>query len=399
MARQSFNPNSSLFRMASKRLRRSAVEAYQRSDFGRAVKEFDRATRGGPPSPTALSKLVQTYQRRGQGSLLKELERSDAGRLATEIEKYAKRGGMARELVGQMLDALGSTGKLIKALSGTLSGRHAKAPKRGALRSAFDLLKAFGHGVLVNPRLATADEVSQGRAMAQSYLESTPGGLPGGRLGAQAGGYGQVPPPPPAEPRRGKPEAQGRRKTVDVPRGVGGGNIRVPPNHPLVTGDMVPAPNSSNVHSFGYDNDSKYLYVRYLAPDPGNPGQKSRNPGPLYRYGEVTPEMFLSLYKASSKGGWVWDYLRERGSVAGYKKPYQLVGIVGGYVPRHATFKPAGADYATAGEYYVPRQVAGAGGRFISSSKPLELVIPYQRHPNRGRPRGPNRGTPNRGRP
>ncbi|HEV3345420.1 MAG TPA: KTSC domain-containing protein [Pirellulales bacterium] len=387
MARSPFNPNSQLFRMASRRLRRSAVEAYRRSDFGRAVGEFNAAARTSPPSPTSLSRLVKTFQRRGQGSLLRELEKSDAGRLAAEIEKYAKRGGPSRQLIEQMLDALGSTGKLIKALSGTLSGRHAKAPSRGALQSAIDLLNAFGHGVLVNPRLASAGEVAQGLAIAKAYLEQTPGGLPG----ARAAGMGQVPPAPPPEPRRGRGEPQGGRKTVDVPRGIGGGNIRVPPDHPLVTGDMVPSPNSSNVHSFGYDQDSWYLYVRFLAPDPGNPGKKSSNPGPLYRYAAVRPEQFLQLYKASSKGGWVWDHLRVRGTVSGHQKDYELVGIVAGYVPRKATLKPEG-------EYYIGRTVRGEGGRGITSSKPDVLVRPLH-SPNTGRPRGPNRGEPNRGRP
>jgi hypothetical protein len=164
---------------------------------------------------------------------------------------------------------------------------------------------------------------------------------------------------------------------------------RFPANHPLVTGDMV-APgtslggghHSSSVHSFGYDLENRYLYVRFYA------DTKSDAAGPLYRYFDVAPAQFLSLLRAGSKGDWVWDHLRVRGSAAAHQKQYQLVGITRGYVPRKATLLKAG-------EFLVPRTVHVGGGRFVTSNRPYAKVSPFLRGlPNTGRPKPPNRGGP-----
>jgi hypothetical protein len=58
---------------------------------------------------------------------------------------------------------------------------------------------------------------------------------------------------------------------------------------------------SSNVHSYGYDEDEMLLYVRFLS-------------GALYRYYEVLPEVWEAFQMADSKGQFVWRMLRNWGN-------------------------------------------------------------------------------------
>jgi hypothetical protein len=147
---------------------------------------------------------------------------------------------------------------------------------------------------------------------------------------------------------------------------------------------------SYRVYEYGYDVESAFLYVRFVADTWGTEGQKL--PGSLYQYAEVTPEMFLSFHTARGSNSWIWDHLRVRGTVSGHQKPYRLVGIMGGYVPRKATLK---AD----GEWFIKRQIKTTSGKWLESQRPEMLVRPLAGKPWIGRPQSPNRGTPNTGRP
>lgn len=149
----------------------------------------------------------------------------------------------------------------------------------------------------------------------------------------------------------------------------------MPVDHPLVTGDMVPV-DSSNVHSIGYDLEHHLLYVRYL--DSGG------RAGPLYGYHDVTPDEFLRFLDAPSKGRWVWSNLRERGTIAGYRKPYFLAGITRGYVPRHAVLAQAAGGVLA--EVFRPR-TAYVGGRWRESRLPLHVARVLQVV----KPQGPGR--------
>ena len=87
-------------------------------------------------------------------------------------------------------------------------------------------------------------------------------------------------------------------------------------------------------------------------------------PGPLYRYDGVSPDAFLSMLTAGSKGTWIWDNLRIRGTVSGHQKDYSLVGIMPtpeypeGYVPRKATVEPIMQYYGVRGQPLVqPRKL------------------------------------------
>ncbi len=61
---------------------------------------------------------------------------------------------------------------------------------------------------------------------------------------------------------------------------------------------------SSNVESFGYDEEENTLYVRFLA--------RKTSPSTLYAYHEVEPEIFDQFMEADSKGRFIWTHLRDR---------------------------------------------------------------------------------------
>jgi len=126
---------------------------------------------------------------------------------------------------------------------------------------------------------------------------------------------------------------------------------------------------SSNVHSIGYDQQTATLAVRYLASTLSNTsggikgshkkgtrrqtakgklgstvGGKTNSPGPLYHYYDVPEKLWNSFQGAGSKGKWVWDKLRIRGTIAGHRYAYALIaGTVASegdrvtYIPRLAT--------------------------------------------------------------
>ena len=133
------------------------------------------------------------------------------------------------------------------------------------------------------------------------------------------------------------------------------------------TGNSELTPQSSNVFSFGYDHETSTLYVTYKAAElhegveghtrkngrrqlvgqPGHTvsGHRKNAPGPMYAYLDVPERVFLRMRLANSKGKFVWDELRQRGTVYGHQYRYVLVhgqlmhheGRPAVYVPRRAT--------------------------------------------------------------
>jgi hypothetical protein len=67
--------------------------------------------------------------------------------------------------------------------------------------------------------------------------------------------------------------------------------------------------NSSNVDSAHFDAPRGILTILY------------RN-GSYYQYFGVTPDEALDFAAAPSKGQWIWDNLRVRGTKTGYQKEY-----------------------------------------------------------------------------
>ena len=187
----------------------------------------------------------------------------------------------------------------------------------------------------------------------------------------------------------------------DTRRQVGGRTIYVSPDDPLATGEMIPV-ESSNVHSIGYDwNESNpmkgTLKVRFLQSDRKR-GGKAKVAGPQYRYEDVHPYVFEAMRRASSKGTFVWDRLRIRGSVSGHQYRYKLTGVAQGYVPRQAVSYGQGEKRT---QYLVQRQVTAntpSGKRVITSQLEDRKIGRYQPDLRKVMSRGaPNRGEPFRG--
>lgn len=130
-------------------------------------------------------------------------------------------------------------------------------------------------------------------------------------------------------------------------------------------------PQSSNVYAYRYDRQTSTLYVSYkatqlksgagdraniihkqrltheqLTAPLGSTGGKSNTRGPTYAYYDVPVRVFVRMKLAASKGGFVWDELRIRGTAYGHRFRYALVGAEAAagedlpYIPRRAT--PAG---------------------------------------------------------
>lgn len=81
---------------------------------------------------------------------------------------------------------------------------------------------------------------------------------------------------------------------------------------------------SSNVWRCQFVVEEQTLYVQY------------RN-GNWYWYTGISEDEATQLYHAGSKGKWVWDCLRVRGTVFGHKKPYGLFqgGMSSGTPPKY----------------------------------------------------------------
>lgn len=145
---------------------------------------------------------------------------------------------------------------------------------------------------------------------------------------------------------------------------------------------------SRNVYAIAYSIATRELYVQYLFWAPGM--EQHSGPGPVYRYERIEPSLALTAYDAASKGVWIWDNLRIRGTFAGHQFPYSLFHVANDYVPRRATFM-------LGGEWFVPRDFyAKSEGKWkpVRSSLPLapvhwrgEDASPFTGRPDNGSPR------------
>ena len=380
-----------LFRNATNALQDAAGREFRRSDFGRLIEEVKRAGgtakraiggngngRNGSGFSGLLSSLAASVGYKFDARrCLQKLMGADFGQLAKEVCKYHRRSDPLGQFMQSFLDSLGPAGELLRALSDPESKSIA-----GSLTAAKNLLRAFGWEPLPGHG-ATTEDWNRGIAASRNFLEALGYIVLAPAAEPSPTGRGRLPFGVSATGKTGQP-----LKNIRLPMGDNLDKFRrFPADHPIVTGAFVSDFQSDNVHSFGYDIENRYLYVRFRAKDSQN---KPAGPGSLYRYSTVEPNLFLKLYNAPSKGTWVWDYLRERGTVVGHKRPYELVGVMGGYVPRRVTFRAGG-------EYFEKRKVHIGGGRYLESSMPDQLVSAWSRGtPNRGKP---NRAKANSGRP
>lgn len=397
-----------LYRTVGRQAQAAARREWQKTAVGQLLNQATGAASGGGRAGGLAEALLHASRFPNSRGLIDLLSSTDAGTLVNEVARYSKAGGADSRLVDQLLDALGPAGKLLRSLA-SLAGKSSPANsvdrELGAARS---LLEAFGYEVLPPPGRETADDLNRGVEAAREFLESRgyrvepaqQKGSPPGRDSLSSEPRDQPGESPKQKRRRpgeretfpqgvSKTRADGKpRKVVDLDLdGNGGGKNRFPVTHPIVTGQLVRSPESSNVYGFFYNLDTSTLYVRFKFYSPGT--GKTDAPGSLYAYSHVPPKVFLRMMDAPSKGTFVWDNLRIRGTVSGHKHDYRLVAVRGGYVPRKATV-------ASDGEWFIGRTVRTRNIRTgelqtISSRLPDRLV---RASPNQGTP---NRGTPNRG--
>jgi hypothetical protein len=225
------------------------------------------------------------------------------------------------------------------------------------------------------------------------------GSAPGGNFGGTAGSS-PYKPPIPGEPPQVPP---GTTAASAPPPPFGRRPKYQPEGYPEERGNFSEeflSPQSSNVYSFQYYRRPRdrtgILYVTFKAQglntgamSHGAPrfkggrrqlrgergktvtGMKRNAPGPTYAYFAVPPAVFTRMQSAASKGTFVWDELRIRGTVYGHRYNYSLVvgqltesatGAPGQYIPRKATKRG-----------FVTRSISdiGTGRRgFISSTLP-----------------------------
>mgnify|MGYP000545344896 CR=1 FL=1 len=338
-----------LFENFQRELRRQAQAAFSRSRLGQLARACSSTS---PQQMARLAQRLKAASGRGARALVQAAIGSELGPLVALVARYS-RGGQMGQVIREFLKALGPVGELLEWLAYPATGAKPPSGLPREIATAIRFLESFGYLV------AAPDQAAE---VAKQYLES---------LGYEVVERGAT------RPRPSGLQPEPGRKTVDVELSTGQVR-RLRPDHPLVTGEMVRV-ESSNVYQIGYDLRSRSLYVRYWQSYREEGRVKGREPGPLYRYYNVPPEMFLDFLKATSKGGWVWDHLRVRGTVSGHRFDYALVGISGDYVPRKAMFLPEG-------EAFVPRRVFTAG-QWLESLYPLEVVRPLK-------PAGPARVPP-----
>lgn len=380
--------SSPLFQRAAKALRQTAQQEFLRTDFGRLLREMrrvgEKTTWGPGDAPERFEQFVRRWGSTTPQQAIRQIMGSEFGEVVRQVRRYSQGGSMGRKVIGEFLASLGPAGKLINAIA--THSESIAGGKRGSiqanLKAAADFLRAFGAEALLPKGRGSLEDVNRGIAAAQQYLnDHAPELIRGKRPGIMAGTI---------QPQPG-------RKTVDVPIGQRTG--RFAPNHPVVTGEMIRVGGSSNVWEYGYDIRSGYLYIRFAAHDRNH---RVTGPGSLYRYSGISPDQFVSLMRASSKGDWIWDVLRIRGTQSGHHYDYELVGVTGDYVPRKSTVAPlmrvgprGGLTQVGVHEIYLPRQVRSLDGKYLMSSRPLEPVTPLPAGHVLGPigPRGPNGGT------
>lgn len=370
---------SPLFRHAHRAAQNVARQQFRRTQFGQLLSEFERLTSRRPSGIRDLAAARAAIGKFSRAGLMQQLRKQGIGNVAGMVEKYAAgQGNFRKDALGSLFQAMGPLGGLLKKLFS--SAERIRRPLERELDAAIGLLHAFGFEVLPPEGRRRGARGQRGVAAATKFLRDmgyfvsrdAPATAAERRLQEQFPGTSFT-------TKSGKP-----RTSITIPLAPGRRPKRVSVDDPMVTGEMIPVAGSSNVHSFGYDYGTGTLRIRFLGRDRSS--GKRGGPGPMYEYSGVPPTLFERMRKAASKGRFIWDHIRIRGTVSGHRFDYRLADITGGYVPRKATL--------TANEEWYLQREFRRGGKSFRSSLPDQMV--RRGTPNRGTP---NRGTPNRGRP
>lgn len=382
-----------LFRNATRALKDALRREFRAGQIGQLVRKLERekSKRGG------VKKFMREAARKIHGPL--------SGRTQSPLpgfDRYAKQQKQT-QVIEQIYSALGPLGDVIRAFMRP-QGRALTSNSQREASAASAFLKSLGFEVIPPPPKRggkRAELKAVGEYLGKLGFKIVPDKPALTPAAGQAAGPQYKPLPgwaqrAHAQQAKSKPHPVMRqekvRKTIDVDFGDGK-QRRVKLDDPILTGAMIPVV-SSNVHSIGFDINTHSpaigtLKVRFLQTFGAHGGGKVA--GALYEYYNVPTEVFRRFQKAASKGKFVWDNLRIRGTVSGHKFDYSLQGISRGYVPRKATLTGQG-------EAFVKRTFLGKHHRTgevrLFQSRDTELVRPF----TNGRPGEPNRGRPNRGR-
>lgn len=407
--------SSPLFPMASRAIRNALMAEFTKSPAGKLLSAATQVSRygmrsGGSNVDRLLSGGIKKLQSMSPTQRLRHAMGTEFGDLVHTVEKYARGGTADKATIDLFLEALGPAGDLMRSLVAAGIGKQKGLP--GQLNMMATILEAHGYKVtpaVQGPKGRLSEDVLR-QAIAQIEEE-------GGRVfrgGEEAGPRARPRPETDLPYGISRTTAAGKpRKVVDVP--TPSGRKRYPVDHPIVTGQMIRTPNSTNVWAVGYDIESNYLYVRFRHTDHGGTtGARSGGPGSMYRYAHVMPDEFDKLYRVhsfgdkegpgvNSPGTFIWEHLRVRGTLHAHKKDYELVGIMHDYVPRKATLSERSGL-----EVFQQRTVQTGRGRFVTSRATEDAPDVYSqwnrnmrsnRNPVTGRPNTPNRAAPNTGRP
>ena len=313
--------NSRLFPNAA---RSTQLEADQRRSR-ELLQQMQRDTRN--PTPNTMRDLENRAR---------ELSRIASGSHAaafTETYKRALRGILRHAtaqtqqsagLVSRLLGSLGLPGRTIAEWLRSREGRQSLRPIEEQIEAALRRVED-----LHPEQLPTSPEAAGGRRIPDRPEVSTPQPPPN-----------RLPPAPPAQsPDDNSPHPNVRILPNGDWRIRGPGYLRtLRADHPALTGRMVPV-TSSNVHSIGYEFNFDRptrgnLIVRYYQRNRHGSGRVA---GPTYQYLRVHPDFFDDLWiQATSKGKWIWDNMRIRGTVAGHQYSYNLARAAQNYLPRRA---------------------------------------------------------------
>jgi len=381
-------------KLRAQRTRQQIASQLADTPVGKLAREVDRVARTRSATRATADRLRRQLETLTRGASREAVAKTAVARQIEEIERYARgEGGVWNYLKKKF-------GPVADAIKGMLQPS-GKPQHTQEMEKAAELLNALGMGTEgAKGRRVSVDSADPTvRADAERVLRS---------LGFDVQPADPQPNPWAGSNRTRLPPRSDRITPAMAPdptggmerRMLGGMYVYFRADDPIITGEMIHV-TSSNVHSIGFiwnerQPEAGILKVRYLDTDAS--GKKSSRGGPTYQYYDVHPRVFIEFQKASSKGKFVWDRLRVRGTVSGHQYRYDLARISSSlYVPRQAVRR--GDE-----EWYVRRTVQTAGGQTLKSQlqdRMVRKLTPNDGRPRDGRPRDgrPRDGRPNNGRP
>lgn len=359
------------------RVKEQVARQLASTPIGRLASEVDRVARTGAATKATAERLRRQLDQLAAGASRSAVARTAVARQIDEIERYARNEGGLWNWLGQKLGPVADT------IRGLLKPGGERSEARDVAAAA-ELLNALGVSTdgARGRRVSVQSDDPKAKADAERVLrglgfdiQDAPDASPRPR------------PKPTVLPRdRVRPALPPDEHSGMVRKMLGGMFVYFRHDDPIITGEMIPV-KSSNVHSIGFIwNDERptdgTLKVRFL--DSAG-GKKTGKGGATYHYYDVHPRVFIEFQKASSKGKFVWDKLRVRGTVSGHQYRYGLARLgSSGYVPRQAT--RIGDK-----EWYLQRSVQAADGRTLRSAlkdrmirqlTPKQKTLPKSMFPN-----------------